>query len=142
MPDKNKLTLKIISQEKKLLEEVVDQVTLPSGEGELTILPKHAALFAQIETGEIRFSVNGREQDVVVSKGFVDVNPSGEVTILVDSAIQARDISIEKAQAAVAAAKETMSHTTDQREMLLAEASLKQAMWEIRVAQKTSKARI
>jgi len=117
-------------------------VTLPSGEGELTILPRHAALFAQIETGEIRFSQDGLEQDVVVSKGFVDVNPSGEVTILVDSAIQARDISVEKAQQAIVAAKKTMSQTTDQREMILAEASLKKAMWEIRVAQKTSKARI
>ena len=55
---------------------------------------------------------------------------------MVDSAKLARDISVQKAEEAIAAAKETMSISEDRRELLLAEASLKQALLEIKVAQK------
>jgi len=142
MSEKSKLTLRIISQEKKLLEEVVDKVSLPSTEGEITILPHHAALLSQVETGSLRFTQDGHEQDVVIAKGFVDVNPSGVVTVLVDSAIYARDISMEKVQKAIEEAQETMAKSEDQRELMMAEASLKLAMLELKVAQKTKKAGI
>ncbi len=142
MSEKSKLTLRIISQEKKLLEEVVDKVSLPSTEGEITILPHHAALLSQVETGNLRFTQDGREQDVVIAKGFVDVNPSGIVTVLVDSAIYARDISPEKVQKAIEEAQETMANSEDQRELMMAEASLRLAMLELKVAQKTKRAGI
>ncbi|MDH5533789.1 MAG: ATP synthase F1 subunit epsilon [Candidatus Pacebacteria bacterium] len=141
MSDKQ-LTLRVISQEKKLLEEVVDKVTLPSVDGEITILPLHAALISEMKTGHLRFTQDGVEQSVVVSRGFVDVNPSGMVTVLVDSATHARDISVEKVQQAIKDAQETMSHSEDRRELLMAEASLKLAMLELKVAQKTSKSGI
>lgn len=142
MSEKSKLTLRIISQEKKLLEEVVDKVSLPSVDGEITILPHHAALLSQVQTGNLRFTQEGKEQDVVIAKGFVDVNPAGVVTVLVDSAIHARDISMEKVQKAIEEAQATMARSEDQRELLMAEASLKLAMLELKVAQKTKKAGI
>jgi F-type H+-transporting ATPase subunit epsilon len=142
MVDTKKLTLKVISQERKLLEEVVDKVSLPSTQGEITILPKHAALLSEVETGYLRFTQEGSEQSVVISKGFVDVNPTGIVTVLVDSATHARDISMEKVQAAIKAAQETMSHSEDRRELLMAEASLKRAMLELKMAQKSKKSGI
>jgi F-type H+-transporting ATPase subunit epsilon len=141
MSDK-KLTLRVISQEKKLLEEIVDKVTLPSTDGEITILPQHAALLSELATGHLRFTQDGVEQDVVVSRGFVDVHPSGMVTVLVDSATHARDISVEKVQQAIKDAQETMSHSEDRRELLMAEASLKRAMLEMKIAQKSSKSGI
>lgn len=142
MAEKKKLTLRVISQERKLLEEVVDKVSLPSTQGEITILPSHAALLSEMETGHLRFTQDGSEQSVVVSRGFVDVNPTGIVTVLVDSAVHARDISVEKVQQAIKDAQETMTHSEDRRELLMAEASLKRAMLELRVAQKTKKSGI
>jgi F-type H+-transporting ATPase subunit epsilon len=142
MSEKSKLTLRIISQEKKLLEELVDKVSLPSTDGEITILPHHAALLSQVETGNLRFTQNGQEQDVVIAQGFVDVNPSGVVTVLVDSAIYARDISMEKVQKAIEEAQATMAQSVDQRELMMAEASLRLAMLELKVAQKTKRAGI
>jgi F-type H+-transporting ATPase subunit epsilon len=142
MSQTSKLTLKIISQEKKLLEEVVDKITLPAVQGEITILPHHAALLSEVETGNLRFTQNQVEQNVVISKGFVDINPSGVVTVLVDSAIHARDISVEQGEKAIRAAQETMTHSEDKRELMMAEASLRLAMLELKVAQKSKKAGI
>ena len=137
-----KINLKIVSQEKELLQQEVDSLTVMTTSGEITVLPKHAPLFSQVKSGELIYRNGKEEYSIVVSDGFIDVNPSSEVTVMVDSAVLARDISLQKAEEAVKAAKETMSKTQDQRELLMAEASLRQAMLEIKVAEKTRKARI
>lgn len=130
------LKLVVVSQEKKLLETQVESVSAVTTQGEITILARHIPLFTQLQTGELRFTSNGVEQSIIVSDGFLTVNPNNEVTVMVDSAKLARDISVQKAEEAIAAAKETMSISEDRRELLLAEASLKQALLEIKVAQK------
>ena len=115
---------------------------MPTTEGEITVLYKHIPLFSQLKTGELIYRIGEEEKSVVVSNGFVNISPMSEVTVMTDSGVLARDISIAKAEAAVKAAHETMKKTQNQRELILAEASLRQAMMEIRVAQKTKKARI
>ena len=47
------LKLKIITPEKTVLEEMVDQVTLPTTEGEITILPGHIALVSALKAGDL-----------------------------------------------------------------------------------------
>jgi F-type H+-transporting ATPase subunit epsilon len=134
--------LHIVSQERELLSLEVDSVTVPTSEGEITVLYKHIPLFAKVVTGELVYRNATDAASVVVSNGFVNVAPSGEVIILVDSGVLDREISVQKAESAIKAAQETMVKTRDQRELLLAEASLKRAMMEIQVAQKTHRAKI
>jgi len=136
-----KFPLHIVSQEKELLSTEVESVSLPTIEGEITVLYKHIPLFAPLKTGQLTYKVDDEEKVVVVSDGFVNVTPDSEVIVIVDSGVLARDISLEKAEAAIKAAHETMEKTQDQRELLLAEASLRQAMMEIKVAQRTKKAK-
>jgi F-type H+-transporting ATPase subunit epsilon len=136
-----KFPLHIVSQEKELLSVEVESVSLPTVEGEITVLNKHVPLFSPLKTGELVYRIEGQEHIVVVSEGFVNVSPKGEVTVMVDSGILARDISVSKAEQAVKDAHETMEKTQDQRELIMAEASLRQAMMEIKVAQKSKKAK-
>jgi F-type H+-transporting ATPase subunit epsilon len=136
------LQLRVVSQEKELLNESVEQVTLPTTSGEITVLAGHVPLFSQIKTGTIAFKIAGEERFLVVSRGFLDVTPDNQVVVMVDSGTLDRDISEQAAEKAVAAAHETMSKTTDQREMLMVEASLKRAMLELQIAQRSKKARI
>ncbi|MBU0974814.1 ATP synthase F1 subunit epsilon [Patescibacteria group bacterium] len=137
-----KITLTVVSQEKQLLQTKVDQITAPTVEGEITILPNHIALFSKLKTGELRYLEEAEEHSLVISNGFITVSPKSEVTVIVDSATLDRNISVSKAEQAVRDAKETMTKTSDQRELLLAEASLKRAMLEIRIAQKSKKSMI
>lgn len=135
--------LHVVSQERELLSEQVASVSVPTSEGEITVLPEHIPLFAKVQAGELVYRPQGgMEASVVVSDGMVNVAPSGDVTVLVDSAVLERDISLSKAEDALRAARETMEKTQDQRELILAEASLRQAMMEVKVAQKTRKAKI
>ncbi|HEX7017828.1 MAG TPA: ATP synthase F1 subunit epsilon [Patescibacteria group bacterium] len=136
------LHLTIVSQEKKLLDEQVDSITLPASEGEITVLPDHIPLFTKLSTGELIYRQGKEEHSFVITKGFVDIGPDNHVQIMVDAAIAAKEISLEKAQQAIQNAQRTMEQSQDQRELMLAEASLRQAMWEIRVAQKSRKVKI
>lgn len=135
----SKLKLHIVSQERKLLETDVEQVSAPTSEGEITVLPHHIPLFAKLELGELRYTEKGTEHTVVVTQGFITVDPQNTVTVMVDSASLDREISEQKAQAAIEAARQTMSVSTDRRELIMAEASLRRALLEIKVAQKTKR---
>lgn len=136
---KPKVHLTIISQDKQLLSTEVESVTAPTVDGEITVLPGHVPLLAKLQVGELKYRTNDQENTFVISRGFIDVRPDDTVQVMVDVATGEREISIEKAEAAVKAAHETMATTTDRRELLLAEASLKRALLEIKVAQKTKR---
>lgn len=139
----NKLSLKIVTQSRQLLELAdVSSITAPSSEGEITILPQHVALVTKLETGEIRYTHNGKEEIVIVSKGFLTIDPDNKVTIMVDGGTHEREVSAEKAAAAVKKAEEIISTTTNRRELLLAEASLKRALLEQRLAQRTRRSAV
>ena len=137
-----KLNLKVVSQERELLRESVDSVTAQTTEGEVTILPGHIPLFTKLGTGELVYRLNGAESSIVVSRGFLTVAPNNEITVMADTALYAREISVEKAEAAVKAAEETLHSSQDQHERIMAEASLRRALLEIRVAQRTKRTSI
>lgn len=133
------LLLKIITQEQQLLEQEVDSVTLPTVEGQITVLPHHIPLFTKIQTGEMTFKVGEQEQSVVVSDGFIDVSPENTVTVMVDSAIRSADIDLLKAEEAKKAAENAMAQKVDERDFILAEASLRKALMEIQAYNKRKK---
>jgi F-type H+-transporting ATPase subunit epsilon len=136
------LKLTVVSQEKLLVQTSVDQVTAPTSEGEITVLPNHIPLFTKLVTGEFSYVEGGSKHTVIVSQGFLTVDPNNEVMVIVDSATLDREISTQKAEAAIREAQETLVHSRDRREMLMAEASLKKAMLEMRIAERTKKSSI
>lgn len=137
-----KITLTIVSQEKQLLKTQVDQVSAPTKLGEVTILPNHIPLFGKLVAGELVYKLNQEDHSFFVSDGFLSVSPDSEVTIIADAASFARDISVQKAQEAIEQAQAILVKSQDQRELLMAEASLKRAMLEIRIAQKSKRSSV
>lgn len=84
------LQLKIVTPEKLILEELVEYVSLPTKEGEITILPNHIPLIAPLSSGDIVAFVNGEHLPIALVGGFVEIknNEEGltEVAILADFA--------------------------------------------------------
>ena len=99
-----KLKLKIVTPERLILEEDVDQVTFPTTEGELTILPDHIPLIAGLASGDVVAVANGEHLPWAVVGGFVEVkkeNGMTTVAILADFAEHVSSLSdevIEKAK--------------------------------------------
>ncbi len=94
------IKLKIITPEKLILEEVVDQVTLPGTEGELTILPEHIPLITGLASGDIVAVTGGEHIPMAVVGGFVEVKNDKDgntvVAILADFAEHVSELSDEK----------------------------------------------
>ena len=105
-----KLKLKIVTPERLILEEMVDQVTLPSSEGEITILPDHIPIVTGLAPGDVVAVVNGEHVPMAVAGGFVEIkkNTEGitEVAVLADFAEHVSEISEEKIAQAKARAEE------------------------------------
>jgi len=110
------LQLKIVTPEKLILEELVDSVTIPTTEGEITILPDHIPLVAGLASGDIVAIINGEYIPMAVVGGFVETkklpskqggeNDMTEVTILADFAEHIGNITEEEIEKAKARAEE------------------------------------
>ena len=97
----------IVTQERMVFSGQVDAVNLPGTEGRMGILPNHSPLLTALDFGEVIVRTAGREEYVAIVGGVVEVQPD-HVTILADSAEQADEIDVERAERARQQAEEIM----------------------------------
>ena len=76
----------LVSPEKLLFSEAVDQVDVPGSEGDFGVLAGHAPLVATLRPGILTVYRGGEALRVVVQGGFAEVNPDG-LTVLADMAV-------------------------------------------------------
>ncbi len=101
------LELEIVTPDKLLVRERVEQVQIPGKNGELGILPGHAPLITTLTIGEISYRQGTNTQYLAVAWGFAEVLPN-KVTILADTAERAEEIDVKRAQEAKARAEEAL----------------------------------
>ena len=94
-----KIKFKIVTPERTVFEDQIDQVTLPTQEGEITVLPEHIPLIAVLAPGELTVKQDGKEIAMAVSGGIIEVRKN-ELTILADTAERAEEIDIKRAEEA------------------------------------------
>lgn len=99
------LKLKIITPERTVLEEMVDQVTLPTTEGEITVLAGHIALVSALGSGDIVAKRGDEIIPMAVVGGFIEVK-NNEVAVLADFAEKVSEISDDALSKAKARAEE------------------------------------
>ena len=121
------MQLEIITAERVVYSEDVSIVVAPGIDGELGILPHHAPLFTALQPGELRVGKDGEESFIAVSGGFLEVL-GNKIVILADTAEQAEEIDLERAQEALKRAEEQLGS-------MAADANLERAMASIRRSQ-------
>ena len=80
-----KLSLEIVTPDRSLVRDEIDEIVVPGSEGYLGILPGHAALLATLGEGEAWYRKGQEKHYLQISRGFVEVLPD-RVTILADAA--------------------------------------------------------
>lgn len=102
----NTIKFEIVTPERTVMKDIITQVTVPTKEGEITVLPKHIPLVSILAPGVIEL-VNeaGEKKIMAVSGGFVEVLHN-KVVILADSAERAEEINEERAEEARMRAEE------------------------------------
>jgi F-type H+-transporting ATPase subunit epsilon len=102
------LKLEIVTPEKKVLDESVDSVTVPTTTGEIGVLPNHAPLISALKSGILTYTTKGSTDRLVVSGGFVEVS-TDQVSVLTDVAERADEIDTDAARAEKDAAEKALA---------------------------------
>ena len=117
--------------------EAAEAITLPTELGEVTILPDHLPLVANLRPGEVRVQIGGQEVSMAVSGGFIEVRP-GKVTVLADTAEHAEELDERRAEEARQRTRELMSRerTAEGTDYAALAAKLEKELARLRVVRK------
>jgi F-type H+-transporting ATPase subunit epsilon len=121
------LSLKIITPERVLLEQEVDEVSATAVDGGFAVLPDHEPLVTALALDVLRFKAKGTEQVVAVLGGILEVN-NNTVTVLSDAAELGTEIDETRARQAEAKAEAEKTQRTDKLELYVTEMALARAM--------------
>jgi F-type H+-transporting ATPase subunit epsilon len=103
-----KLTLEVVTPERSLVNENVDEVQLPGSEGYFGVLPGHTPLLATLQVGELWYRIGQEKHFLAIAFGFVEVLPE-RVTVLAQLAERPQDIDVNRAEAAKKRAEERLA---------------------------------
>ena len=132
------LQLQIVSADRLLVNEQVDEVEIPGSEGYLGVLPGHTPLLATLQVGELWYRQAQEKHYLSIAFGFVEVQPD-RVTILAQIAEPAHEIDLARAEAAKKRAEERLSKPTTDMDFERARIAMLKALVRLQVA---SRARI
>jgi F-type H+-transporting ATPase subunit epsilon len=103
-----KLQLQIVSADRSLLNETVDEVVIPGFDGYFGVLPGHTPLLAVLQVGELWYRQGQDKHYLLIAFGFAEVLPD-RVTILAQTAEKAEEIDVARAETAKKRAEERLA---------------------------------
>ena len=128
-----KLQLQIVSADRSLLNETVDEVVIPGFDGYFGVLPGHTPLLAVLQVGELWYRQGQEKHYVSIAFGFAEVLPD-RVTILAQIAETADEIDLARAEAAKKRAEERLARPTVDMDAERARISLLKSLIRLQVA--------
>ena len=128
--------LTIVTPERSLVSEQVEEIQLPGAEGYLGILPGHAPLFTELKVGELGYRKGTVWSWLSVAWGFAEVLP-GQVRVLAETAERASEIDAERAARAKDRAEKRLAQGGQDVDYNRALVALERAVIRIQVSRKT-----
>lgn len=136
--------LEIITPEKVILKEEIDELMVPTETGQIGILPKHINLITTLSSGELIIKNAGKEKVFAITGGFLQVH-NDTVSILADYAAHADDIDVDQAIEAQRKAEEILKKSSEEvseRDFAIAEAELRKSILNINIGKKRKNRKI
>jgi F-type H+-transporting ATPase subunit epsilon len=132
------LQLQIVSADRSLVNEQVDEVEIPGADGYFGVLPGHTPLLALLSAGELWYRQGQEKHYLAIAFGFAEVLPD-RVTILAQVAERADEIDVARAEAARKRVEQRMTAPSPDIDWERARVALMKALVRLQVA---SRARI
>jgi F-type H+-transporting ATPase subunit epsilon len=129
------LELQIVTPDRMIVHEQVDEVEVPGAEGYFGVLPGHTPLLASLSVGELWYRKGQEKTYLSIAFGFAEVLPD-RVTILARLAERAEEIDLERAEAARKRAEERLTRQTSDIDYGRARTSLMKALVRLQVSSK------
>jgi F-type H+-transporting ATPase subunit epsilon len=129
------LSVEIVTVERTVLrEDGIDEVIAPGIEGELAVLPQHAAFMTMLRPGELILKKGADEIPFAVTGGFFEVLKD-KVIVLADAAERADEIDVVRAEQARERARLALERRESTEDLAVAAAALQRALIRLRVAE-------
>ncbi len=130
------LTLELVTPDRSIVREQVDEVQIPGTEGYLGVLPGHTQLLTTLEVGELWFRQGDEKFFVSVAFGFAEILPN-RVTILAQVAERAEEIDVSRAEAAERRASARLDKTVGDVDSARARIALMKSLIRLQVASRS-----
>ena len=127
------LQLNIVSADRALIDERVDEVEIPGADGYFGVLPGHTPLLAALTVGELWYRKGAEKTYVAIAFGFAEVLPDS-VTILAQLAERAEEIDVARAESARKRAEELLAGRPSDLDYERARVSLQKALSRLQVS--------
>jgi F-type H+-transporting ATPase subunit epsilon len=134
MATRDTLHVEVVTAERELYNGEANLVSAPGTEGRMGILPRHAALLTTLGPGELRIELNGADEPLFVSGGFLEVS-NNSVTVLADTAEHAEEIDEARAEEARRRAQERLEQAQSEMERVELQVALERALMRLQVAE-------
>ena len=133
------LKLELVTPQRKVVSEEVDEITATGTLGEFGVLPGHAPFLSSLKIGELSFKKGGVSKFLAVSNGYFEV-VNDQVTVLVESAEYAEEIDLERAKKAMSKSEERLKALApDDKDFVAMDAALQRALIRMQVAAKAAR---
>lgn len=129
------LRFEIVTPERAVVREAVDEVQIPGDEGYFGVLPGHTPLLATLRVGELWFRQGGERFYISVAFGFAEVLPD-RVTVLAQIAERAEEIDVKRAEAARDRARQRVERRAADVDFERARIALLKSLMRLQVASK------
>ena len=127
------IQLQIVSADRSLVNETVDEVEIPGFDGYFGVLPGHTPLLAVLSVGELWYRQGNEKHYLLIAYGFAEVQPD-RVTILAQTAEKADEIDLARAESAKKRAEERLARPAVDLDAERARISLLKSLIRLQVA--------
>jgi F-type H+-transporting ATPase subunit epsilon len=131
----DKIKLEIVTPERIVVAEDVDEVVLPGIDGEFGVLQGHIPFLTALKVGVLTYKSDGAEEHLAVSWGYVEVT-ADNVKVLAETAEKATEIDLSRAKVAKEAAEKILTTGKKDAEYGEAQVRLEKAIIRVQVAGK------
>jgi F-type H+-transporting ATPase subunit epsilon len=132
--------LRVLSPLGTVFQGEVKAVSLPTMNGDITVLAHHMPLVTALIEGEVRITGTQGDVSIAISGGFLEFSGDG-ARILSDFAAEAASIEIARMEAAKKRAEDLLKEKKERKDLVLVERDLQRAILQLKVAEKVRKRR-
>ena len=112
------LQFDLVSPERLLMSQSVQQVVVPGSEGDMTILTDHSPVMTTLRPGVLQITTeDGQAQEIFVRGGFADIGPAG-LTVLAEKAVPMGEMTTEHIDEEMRLAEEELAAAGDHHERI------------------------
>ena len=130
------IALEIVTPDRPIVTERVDEVEIPAADGYMGVLPGHTPLLAALSIGQLSYRQGDARHYLAIAFGFAEILPD-RVTVLAQMAEKPEEIDLQRAESARQRAEQRLARPTLEMDFERARIAMMKSLIRQQVAART-----